>query len=522
MNITPLHNPDRERARARPRPVALVEPGMRCVLVHTESGSETFEGSRVRPALEGLAGHIVYTDQPVTRMRHTTDARMWTARVWKTSAASSMVLNGTKVTVKALRGALRGSADPYGDLLAFIAWCGHRGVNPASLQTMGWNLFRSTLEAPLTFASDPEVTAPAFYGGRQQARPRKYRHMVHYDIASAYPAAMCALPFPTRLVEESTPGPQVVEGPEADITVGVAQAVVGVPRDLPFALLPQRAEEAGDVTVWTNGLMRGVWPICELAAAARLGAFVDVKRAWTGRGYIEPFGPWWRLMREGRALPDTGAAQLAKICSNLLWGTFAMEGAISQWAWDTEHGTGNARVTSREEPRQLPHVTARHLAVETTARVRVRLLDALRELGVPPVHIDTDGVIVRRSATLPTPNQGGSGTWRLKQVMPSIDVRAPQVYRYTCASRCGFDHPRWHYVAAGRDPLAAEAHWERAVGEFSVPEESRFINLRRAPGVNVGGERRELGEMAHLVRRGRMEAALRDYEDQWVEDEAEA
>ena len=127
-------------------------------------------GQAVRSSLEALAGHRIYCTTGVTALRQVVDARSWTATVWK-GRASSMALDGTKVKVNNLRGALDASDDPWRDLGVFLNWIGERGIRPATVGTMATNLWRSTLPSPVAFDSDPVTATPAFYGGRQEATP---------------------------------------------------------------------------------------------------------------------------------------------------------------------------------------------------------------------------------------------------------------------------------------------------------------------------------------------------------------
>ena len=48
------------------------------------------------------------------------------------------------------------------------------------------------------------------------------------------------------------------------------------------------------------------------------------------------------------------------------------------------------------------------------------------------------------------PNSGPApGQWRVKETMPTVDIRGPQFYRWTCGAACGIEHAEWHYNCAG-------------------------------------------------------------------------
>jgi hypothetical protein len=79
----------------------------------------------------------------------------------------------------------------------------------------------------------------------------------------------------------------------------------------------------------------------------------------------------------------------------------------------------------------------------------------------PPIHVDTDGMVVRKTS-LPRRSLGtGPGQWQVKALMPRVELRGPQLYRYRCGSKCGIDHANWHYVAAGMGLKAAEEFFSR-------------------------------------------------------------
>jgi hypothetical protein len=101
------------------------------------------------------------------------------------------------------------------------------------------------------------------------------------------------------------------------------------------------------------------------------------------------------------------------------------------------------------EQRAMPHVRAAHVAAETTARLRARILtDILYGRVRPILHLDTDGVLLRRSAPLPEGMGELPGQWRVKGTYRMVDVKAPQVWRGWCQT-CGMEHREWHYCVAG-------------------------------------------------------------------------
>ncbi len=454
--------------RLKHRPIALLIPGYHHLRIETDSGVVEVQGSRqCYDALEAHQGHALYVAGGLTKIRHTTGARVWTADVWR-GKATCMKLDGTKVKVQSLRGTLEGSPDPYGDLSAVIGWLHGRGVRAAGISGMGWALWRSTLTAPVEIGANARVGRSALYGGRQQIRDKRssptqslvYSHMVAVDIARAYPHAMGAAPFALGLR-------RVAPTTDLDPTVpGIAQATVSTDADWPYGPLPERL--APDLIRFTVGPgIKGSWPWGELAAAAALGADVRVSKVWAPTQMGNLFGPeWLALVDQGNNLPTKAAQRLAKALINATWGMFGMTGdqkAVIRW----EDEAGFRPVMVNHPKVKLPHAMTSHIAAETASRVRVRMLnEGLYGDWGPPVHVDTDGIIVRRSSVKGVPKVAVPGCWRVKATMPKIEIRAPQVYRNTCPdcapdldsvlARAHQTHAQWHYVCAGTPPSLAQ------------------------------------------------------------------
>jgi hypothetical protein len=326
---------------------------------------------------------------------------------------------------------------------------------------MAWNLWRASLAGPLTLGFDPEVSRAALFGGRQEVRePRIYQNMVATDIRRAYPTAMASNPYGLSLRSVSPTS-------TLDPTVaGLAHASVFVENDMPFAPLPIRL--APDIIQFQRGPIRGTWAWCELAAARDLGCEVTVHDAWAPRATVDLFGTWWQMVRGIDQLPP-GAQNLAKGICNSLWGQFAMTGdQRATIRWVDDRGTQPFEIP--EDPRNMPHAWTTHIAAETTARVRTRLLaEGLYNAGIGhPVHVDTDGVIVRATKEDPTDTGNAPGQWRRKAAMRRVDIRAPQLYRWTCGKGCGVSHAKWHYVAAGVDAAAAPAVFDAGMAPTAI------------------------------------------------------
>lgn len=450
VKITPLGAP-------KAKPVALLFPSHRRLVVLTEHGAKVATGSRdVALALQKLKGHTCYVTGGLTYLKDTTGATSWTCHTWR-GRGTRMVHEPSGTSVSSLRGTLESAGGPeecWVALRVLLDWLRAYGVPPGSISAMSWDLWRASLDRPISLGFDPDVGRSALFGGRQGiTEPRIYSHMVAADITAAYPFAMASNPYGTDLRSVS---PTSVLDPAVP---GLARATVWVENDAPFGPLPLRL--APEVIQFPRGIISGTWPWCELYAARRLGFQVDVHEAWAPRVTADLFGAWWWIAAQGRELPGASAI-LAKAICNSLWGQFAMNGeGKGQTRWADDAGKDSYATT--EEGRNLPHRWTAHIAAETTARVRSRmLLEGLYGTnGGAPVHIDTDGIVVRQSNAVPSPNGNAPGHWRIKAAMRRIDIRAPQLYRYTCTDKCGLTHAEWHYVASGVTPGAASAVFAR-------------------------------------------------------------
>ena len=457
MKIAPL-------SRVKRKPAVLVLPSYRRLTVLDASGQRDATGTRgVENLLRSVASSTCYVPAALTSLRLVSSATSWTCHTWR-GRGTRMVHEPSGATFTSLRGALEGSggapADQWAALDEVLSWVGAYGVPPGSISGMAMGLFRASLSAPVTIGFDPVVARRAFFGGRQEAtlrtdskgRPKVYTHMAALDIKSAYANAMARVPYALSLrpVDPST---------TLDPTVaGLAEASVDVPHGYPFGPLPRRLA-TDRIQFPTGGPVDGVWPWVELAAARELGCVVRVRSAWAPRATLDLFGPWYRLVASADRL-GPGAQTLAKAIRNSLWGQFAMNGeenGITRWADDQ----GRIEITVDKEPRRMPHAWTTHIAAETAGRVRAQLLTEGLYGGGPghPVHVDTDGIVVRQSHALSRPTGDGPGEWRLKATMKKVDLRGPQLYRWQCgdcapsasmigASR-GKMHEPWHYLAAG-------------------------------------------------------------------------
>ena len=388
--------------------------------------------------LSQMGTWCLYVPDALTPLIHTTGAMSWKCELWK-GRVTRMTHTPSGCSVTSLKGTVQ-IHEAYESLERVLSWLRGYGVSPGSIPSMAWQLFRASLPRSYQVGFDPEVGSAAFYGGRQQiTNPGMYQDLQLVDIAQAYPAAMArpeGYALSLSLVDPNT---------ELDPTqAGIAQATVMVPESMPYAPLPTRVTD--QVITFQRGLIKGTWPWCELAAAKALGAEVKVEQSWAPQRTAELFGPWWPLAQEGRALPG-GAGALAKAISNSTWGQFGMraEGRAVRTFGDDK---GKTEVTVPIDDHDLPHSWTAHVAAETTARVRTQMLTQGLYGGSSPVHIDTDGMIIPTGSPLPGETGEAPGQWRVKADIATLDLRGPQLYRWTCPG-CGVHHDHWHYTASG-------------------------------------------------------------------------
>ena len=424
------------------RPYALIVPGYRMMDVHLSTGDilEARGAKRCESLFTRLAreGFVCYTNSKMADLRHTTGALHWRADIWR-GQPTRMHLDGIKLSVSSLRGVLENASDPMAELEGAMRFLSDQGIRPASLSSMAWSLWRSTLSHPFQANFQAKVGKAALYGGRQSARPNDYRDHVQVDIQGAYPYAMQSSPYAASLMEVATSTRLDPDLP------GIAQAVVYVPGDLSIPPLPRRIDRS--IIRWDHGELEGTWTWRELCAARDSGAQVTVTRCWSPSTLCQPFEAWYDLQNEGRSL-SRGSGVL-KALSTSLWGMFGM----------TPDDTGSVRWLDEagEHPvivpkpiRKTPHEGLAHIAAETSSRVRCRIYNEALTGRSEPAHVDTDGVIIPLGSPLPSNMGEGLGQWRVKSSMVSVQVRGPQVYRYMCdKSIGGAPCTLWHYCTAG-------------------------------------------------------------------------
>jgi hypothetical protein len=431
VKITPL-------TTYTPKAHALLMPaGSRQLTVETEWGSKNYEGRRaIENILTKLKPFTCYTPSSLSQLRHTTGATQWVLSTWRgRDIKMTHTPSGTVVT--SLQSTLIDAESPFAALTECLHWLADFAISPSSISSMAWKLLRASMGESIQIGFDPVISEAAFFGSRQEIwQPDRYRDCVAIDIKAAYPTAMASRPIALSLRKVSN---DTTIDPEVS---GLARCEVYVPLSLAHAPLPVRVSD--NAIQFQYHRLSGVWPWVEVHAAQKLGCTVQITECYAPRKTFDLFGPWWLMAQSGRDLSPS-AAQLAKAIANSAWGQFAMRGNDrGEVAWADDKG--DQPFSTAVPGRNMPHAWTLHVAAEVTARVRTQLLmEGLYAARSLVIHADTDGLIVQNDLR-PLPNSGNNfGQWRVKNVMHQVDLRAPQMYRYSEAGTPDI----WHYVAAG-------------------------------------------------------------------------
>jgi hypothetical protein len=290
----------------------------------------------------------------------------------------------------------------------------------------------------------------AYYGGRVTiARPRATGPGSHWDLGSAYPAALAVTAIPHGQVGAASGRDALrcltIERP------GVYACEVTVPE----MFLPPLPARQGERVTYPIGTFRGVWTLAELEAAIARGATVDrvlwcvvwesssvlfgdlIRRWWRARaraGRRSPLGEWLRLLpnsltgklAEG---PDRRSARMfpAEIkycrgkrpCSRLR--CVGACGAMEQLDL-----LGQVWAVPFYRPATSGHI---QWAAYLTAATREQWLAGAETQGRDLVYGDTDSIWTT-GRIRPTPAGNGLGQWAYKHAWSDWECAAPRAYRY--------------------------------------------------------------------------------------------
>lgn len=363
--------------------------------------------------------------------------------------------------------------DLYEVIHAIMAFAERIGLDlKGTIGGTAWATARRLLELP--DASFPSSVwrriGQGYYGGRVAlCRPNAQGPGTHWDLGSAYPAALAKTSVPCGDWGEIG-GPRAVRA-FARQRPGIYHAVV----DVPECYLPPLPVRSTSRISYPHGRVRGTWTRLELDAAVERGAkvvgiswavlwaderviFADLIDAWyairLAVGKSSALGEWMRLLANSLTgklaeSPEREAVRLhpdsiriclrAKPCTRTRCVCNAYR-QIDEWGyiWGAPYW----------RPAPSGH---KHWAAYATAATRIAWLAGAESQGRDLVYGDTDSIWTT-GRTLPRPNGDGLGEWMLKGTFERWQAVAPKVYRY-------HDGKGWVSRTAGIKDLSDE-EWE--------------------------------------------------------------
>ena len=422
MRYKPLASSGKRRGVGRP--VALIGAGADRLEIWSDAGAEIARGPEdTRALLSRYKDHRLFSVSALKAIRGATGPEGWQVFRWNRSSVVWQQLDGVRIVSS--RGVFDGlrldAAIPI--MLDIAATAESFGIGMGSWSSMARQLWRSTLDQPVALTGR-KVGKRGFFGGRKQcvswAAGAYHEQVAHVDLKGAYPAAMFAEPFPTRLVK--TKRPHI-------INEGISRAVVHLPTS-PWVALPERTKPG--IVKWEGGReLEGWWPNRELRMAVDMGGSVEPLETWEGVRMVEPFLKWGSLVHQLRERPGP-EAKWWKGVSNSLWGTFAMSevGGIIYTLGPTGFPVSAAAMRGG-----VPPPTAAYIAALTTARVRERVYREGLGNGwhEQVIYVDTDGIMVLPDGEIPegaVDSPGLPGEWVVDKIMPKVYIRGTQAFAW--------------------------------------------------------------------------------------------
>lgn len=290
----------------------------------------------------------------------------------------------------------------------------------------------------------------AYFGGRVSIlMPRARGPGSHWDLSSAYPAALARTPVP---VGDPTP----ITGAAARRALGASMpGIYSATVKVPECHIPPLPVRDHVRIIYPHGTFRGVWTARELRAAIDRGTTIE-ECSW---GLMWPreeilFAPvieqWWRA--RSRAGKSSALGQWLRLLSNSLTGKFAEGGerrSALMFPAEIRYCQGRRPCSAREctgacgamtqldlwgqvwtvpifRPAPSGHIA---WAATLTASTRESLLLGMESQGSDLVYSDTDSIWTI-GRTKPTPNGSGLGQWEYKHAWRSWECAAPRAYRY--------------------------------------------------------------------------------------------
>ncbi len=368
----------------------------------------------------------------------------------------------------------------YRVLRAVAAYAGELGLElRGTLGGTAWATAKKVMSLPDADLSSQlwRQIRQAYYGGRVTiCRPRAEGPGSHWDISSAYPAALAYTAVPHGQVGCAA-GKDALSCLKRN-RPGVYACEVTVPE---MFLPPLPARQGARVT-YPIGTFRGTWTRNELLAAMARGVTVNkvtwcavwetesvlfedlIEKWWRARaraGKKTPWGEWLRLLpnsltgklAEG---PDRKSAKMfpdeIKLCDGKRpCSARACTGACG--AMEQLDMWGQVWGVPFYRPAPSGHI---QWAAYLTAATRERWLFGAESQGKDLVYGDTDSLWTT-SRVAPQPSGAGLGRWEYKHAWREWECAAPRAYRYRQDERSGV-------VVRTSGMTITESDWNRGEG----------------------------------------------------------
>lgn len=264
---------------------------------------------------------------------------------------------------------------------------------------------------PAAYAQD--LGERAYYGGRSEIFQRgRFRDVRYYDIHSAYPWALAAMPAwctmqPTRSLDRAA--------------YAIVTADIAVPRDVPIGPVPVRD---GGVLVYPVGAIRHyTMDLHTFRMVSRRGWIARVRRidAWTPDPYVEPAAQFPQIPRLYLLKESSPEMRLAaKLMLNGLSGKLA---EMRENFLPTEWPDGDVVLPDGTMLRRDLACASRTnfvMAAHCTGAVRARLYDTMMAAPGKIISCATDGIFA--TADIPLDCGPGLGQWGREIIPDHIQI----------------------------------------------------------------------------------------------------
>lgn len=315
-----------------------------------------------------------------------------------------------------------------------------------------WATAKALLELPDADFEPAQWRAirKGYYGGRVQIfRPIARGPGSHWDISSAYPAALASVELPIGACDEY--GSRLAAKCLALQRPGIYTVTIEVPE----SFVPPLPIRDGHYLAYPYGVLRGSWTLPEIELALARGALlIEVHDAMVFDGTVHifgalirhwfearaavgkksPLGQWLRLLansftgklaegpdrRSVRMFPDSiVVCPMTRPCSRQ-----RCSGACG--AYEQLDHWGQVWSVPFYRPAQSGHV---HWAAYLTAATRAAWLAGAESQGESLVYGDTDSLWTT-SRVGPRPQGRQLGAWEYKHSWTEWQCVAPRAYRY--------------------------------------------------------------------------------------------